>query len=331
MLLLVGSLLYFSFAVFNMVFLTAAHEFNLVLLASAVLQLVIFYFSRFKGQFFVMSLLFLMVAIVFVLPANWFYNAGSAGPTLLLYLIATFYLYFLLAEHPRARYLFMVLVLFIPAVLVFSEPVTQDWIASYPTEQTRQLDIWVSYIATVGMSVFIMKMYAKRFRLEREKSERLAQQLKILAETDSLTRLYNRSAFSRLYDTIEDKTAYSLAILDLDHFKLLNDTFGHQVGDSALVAFARQLETLNERGDVIFARYGGEEFLALFKRPLAQAFEALDNFRATLEVRDPQAKRLTFSAGVVAIEPDETVASAIHRADIQLYKAKAAGRNQACK
>ncbi|WP_127470534.1 GGDEF domain-containing protein [Thiomicrorhabdus aquaedulcis] len=274
-----------------------------------------------------MSLLFLVIAIVFVLPANWFYNGGSAGPTLLLYLIAAFYFSFLLADYPKSRYFFTMLIIVIPAGLVFSETSLQPWIYSYPNVQAKQLDIWVSYAVTVGMSIFIMKMYGKRYRLQREKSERLAQQLRVLAETDSLTKLYNRSAFAQLYNNINDKSDYSLAILDLDNFKLLNDTYGHQCGDEVLVTFAKRLRTINEDEEFLVARYGGEEFLILLKQPLQKAFSILDAFRQNLNLYDPQAKKVTFSAGLVPLTQNETLLSAIHRADIKLYKAKSQGRN----
>jgi predicted signal transduction protein with EAL and GGDEF domain len=236
-LLLAGIVMYLVAAIFNTVFVVTQLVFNLVLVLVAFSHLVIFYYSRFKGQFFIMSLVFLAIVIIFVLPANWFFNGGSEGPTLLLYLIAAFYLNYLLTDFPKSRLVFMAFVLVIPAVLLFSESSLQDWVYAYPDEQTKQLDLMFGYAITLGMSVFIMKMYGKRYRLQREKSDRLAKQLKVLAETDSLTQLYNRNAFARLYDNVEDKAGYSLVMLDLDHFKQLNDTFGHQVGDEVLIAY----------------------------------------------------------------------------------------------
>lgn len=329
-LLLAGIAMYLVAAIFNTVFLTTQWVFNLGLVFLAFSHLVIFYYSRFKGQFFIMSVVFLAIAIIFALPANWFFNGGSEGPTLLLYLIAAFYLNYLLTDYQKSRSILMAFVLVVPAVLVFSEPSLKHWVYAYPDEQAKQLDLMFSYVITVGMSVFIMKMYGKRYRLQREKSDRLAKQLKVLAETDSLTQLYNRNAFARLYDNIEDKAGYSLVMLDLDHFKQLNDTFGHQVGDEVLIAFARALESINVTGEGLVARYGGEEFLLLLPQVRAEAFETLDAFRQGLKLYDPDANTLSFSAGLVGLDHNEALDSAIQRADIKLYKAKSQGRNCIC-
>ncbi len=329
-LLLAGILMYLSAAVFNTVFLTAPFEFNIALVAVGFAHILLFYFSRFRGQFLTMSLLFLAIVIIVLLPANWIFNGGSEGPTLLLFLIAAFYLSYLLTDYPKSRYFFMSLVLVVPAFLVFSETRLDHLIYRYPSEQAKQLDLMFSYVITVAMSVFIMKTYGKRYRLQREKSDRLAQQLKVLAETDPLTRLYNRNAFTRLYENIDKKTDYSLAILDLDFFKRLNDRFGHQVGDEILVEFAKELESTSDASEGMTARYGGEEFLLLLKKPVNDSLNLLENFSQNLNLFDPQSQKLTFSAGLVALNQNEELSSAVHRADIQLYKAKSQGRDCIC-
>lgn len=329
-LLLAGIMMYWSAALFNSVFLTAPVEFNLSLVVIGFANLLIFYFSRFKGQFFVMSVLFLAIAILIVLPTNWFFNGGSNGPTLLLFLIAAFYLSYLLNDYPKSRYVFMVMVIVVPAALVFSETELSHLIHSYPSKQAQQLDLMFSYVVTVGMSIFIMKTYGKRYRLQREKSERLAGQLQVLAQTDPLTKLYNRQAFSQLFDNIDKDRNYCLAILDLDYFKRLNDRFGHQLGDEILVTFAQHLELLADSEDSLAARYGGEEFLLLINRPVSEAFASLQAFRENLTIFDPDGQKLTFSAGLVALNQNDPLSSAIYRADMQLYNAKSQGRDCIC-
>lgn len=133
-----------------------------------------------------------------------------------------------------------------------------------------------------------------------------------------------------MYENIDKKTDYSLAILDLDFFKRLNDRFGHQVGDEILVEFAKELESASDASEGMTARYGGEEFLLLLKKPVKDSLNLLENFSQNLNLFDPQSQKLTFSAGLVALNQNEELSSAVHRADIQLYKAKSQGRDCIC-
>lgn len=120
-----------------------------------------------------------------------------------------------------------------------------------------------------------------------------------------------------------------LAVLDIDHFKRINDGFGHLYGDEVLVLLARLLGTLFREGDRIF-RFGGEEFVVvLAKVPATSVVEVLERCRAAVEsFAFPQVGRVTISIGYTAIRVDDSGSSAFGRADRALYKAKQMGRNQ---
>jgi diguanylate cyclase (GGDEF)-like protein len=165
----------------------------------------------------------------------------------------------------------------------------------------------------------------------REEAER---ELKRLAETDGLTGLLNRQAFmQRAEGALAWGRRYgeslSLLLIDLDHFKRINDLGGHAAGDQALRRFADCLRGCLRRGDLA-CRYGGEEFAVLLWHADAQAAQAFDaRLRAALAPADAASARLDFSAGLMALrEPQEPLERCLQQVDAALYRAKAAGRGR---
>lgn len=158
------------------------------------------------------------------------------------------------------------------------------------------------------------------------------------AERDPLTQLYNRGVFDRgllrAVRSAEDEGApLSLAVLDVDHFKQVNDEYGHPVGDQVLTRVAALLQAA-VRQDDLAARIGGEEFaLVLPGSPVEAASEVVERIRASVEAEifgvEGATFSVTLSAGVAILDDDETAAALLKRADEALYAAKQAGRNQA--
>ncbi|WP_246210706.1 GGDEF domain-containing protein [Vogesella oryzae] len=161
-------------------------------------------------------------------------------------------------------------------------------------------------------------------------------QLRSYISTDSLTGLLNHShLFARLeYEFARaqrERRPLSMVMLDLDHFKHVNDSYGHQAGDEVLVSLSRFLRERLRRSDLI-GRYGGEEFaIVLPGMGCEQATQLLDDLRdafARLEQVSPRGRfRQTFSAGVCSSDGVWDVVALVQRADSMLYRAKAAGRN----
>lgn len=125
-----------------------------------------------------------------------------------------------------------------------------------------------------------------------------------------------------------------VAIVDLDHFKLINDRHGHQAGDDVLKKFAQCASGVMRGGDVI-ARIGGEEFgLIFYGASIDQATVICERLRSRIESTnfagsDASATiRVTISAGVAELKPDKLTGDALAGADAALYRAKAAGRNR---
>lgn len=168
--------------------------------------------------------------------------------------------------------------------------------------------------------------------------------ISVLAERDDLTGLHNRrfvmDVLTRLIARAErDQEAFCICIIDLDHFKRINDRFGHAAGDQVLVAFSRLVEgelrsmdfvAHNVEGKVSFGRYGGEEFILLLPATqLEGAMVAAERIRSRqAAARHPSAPIVTLSAGIAEYRPGEGIESLMRRADRALYEAKYAGRNR---
>lgn len=158
-----------------------------------------------------------------------------------------------------------------------------------------------------------------------------------LAELDELTGSFNRRCIMRMLDEEIARSARSgqpcsVALIDLDHFKRVNDTYGHPTGDEVLRTFAITMFA-NIRSVDRFGRYGGEEFLLVLPdMPIDGAARAMDRLRAIVADLDWSAfspgMKVTLSAGVATLNPDENTDSFLARADSALYAAKAQGRNR---
>ena len=160
-------------------------------------------------------------------------------------------------------------------------------------------------------------------------------ELKELAHTDSLTGAYNRRYFfDHAKHTVElikrEKTTLSIAMIDIDKFKNINDTYGHDIGDQIIQSLVQEISNSLRASD-IFARWGGEEFLILFPHTTLQgALILTEKIRKTVEnCSNAKDIKFTVSIGVSEFNENEVdIENIIKRADIALYKAKNNGRNR---
>ena len=163
--------------------------------------------------------------------------------------------------------------------------------------------------------------------------DQLARKMEHLASIDELTGALMRRAFmakatALLSDAVEMGKPVSIAILDIDEFKAVNDAFGHAVGDRILTHVA-SIVSARLRSTDLFGRLGGEEFAIIFvDTRKADAATVTDELRLAVERSPREGVHCTFSAGVECVLPGDTLAIALARADATLYGAKAAGRNR---
>lgn len=163
-------------------------------------------------------------------------------------------------------------------------------------------------------------------------SERMRSEFKYLAAHDPLTGAFTRRHMDEVVEQELDRYrrhghVMTLMIMDLDHFKRVNDAHGHQVGDQVLVRFVTQVKELLRRPDQL-GRFGGEEFLLLLPQtPLEDALRVAERIRNLLE-QGTEEPRCTLSIGVTSSHGNDTLGTMLARADAALYRAKENGRNR---
>lgn len=193
----------------------------------------------------------------------------------------------------------------------------------------RGQEMFMSYGLAI-LLLLVLLPFQRRARLQIQRLQNDNYHMHNLAERDALTRQYNRRGGQRLLDDfMRSGNAGSIIMLDIDHFKLINDTHGHLIGDKVLQQFSERVSSAL-RSDGHLIRWGGEEFLVLI-RGIAE----LDALVVAERLRDAINRewfspigQLTASGGVTSRRENDTLESLIARADKALYQAKLNGRDQ---
>ncbi len=235
----------------------------------------------------------------------------------------------------------------------FSEPEKQEISSKwFSVKFERGIDyVLVGQIVAVGFIIIVFfafwnrKLSAEKAKTQkayedlsglRDQLEKKNIELEELSITDKLTGLYNRlkldSAIAEEIDRYDRyKNPFGIILLDIDHFKLVNDTHGHQVGDKVLQEVARLLTTYTRKSDLV-GRWGGEEFLIICPEINKEKLISLSEKLRTIVESHPFSVVTTKTAsfGVASYKDNESVKTFIHRADEALYQAKNSGRNKVC-
>jgi diguanylate cyclase (GGDEF)-like protein len=222
-----------------------------------------------------------------------------------------------------------------PIFLLTSTPVGMP-----VTSHIERLAATLCYVLTIGQCAFVGLYGSSMRKLLYDRSFELKdayRRIEELAELDELTGAFNRRCIMRMLDeeiarSVRNGSPCSIALIDLDWFKRINDAFGHPIGDEVLRTFAITMFA-NIRSIDRFGRYGGEEFLLILPdMPPEGAERALERLRAIIADLDWSAfspgMKVTISAGVATFRPNETPDTLLARADRALYAAKARGRNR---
>ena len=198
----------------------------------------------------------------------------------------------------------------------------------------------------MGGADYITKPFLPKELLSRVKKELhiqdMMRELTLLAATDPMTKLYNRRYFTQASNSLyalaqRQVQMLSVIMLDIDKFKLVNDTYGHQVGDNVIINLAQKIQNLIRQSDMS-ARFGGEEFVILLvNTSLAGAKTVAEKLRIDVEneslvINSDKTIAYTISLGVsqVDIQNGQNIENAINDADKALYEAKESGRNKVC-
>lgn len=208
------------------------------------------------------------------------------------------------------------------------------------TTQTERLAAMLSFVLTIGQCAFVGLYGSTMRKMLYDRSFELKaayKRIEELAELDELTGASNRRSIMRMLEEEIARAARSgspcsIALIDLDWFKRINDAYGHPTGDEVLRTFSIT-SFANIRSVDSFGRYGGEEFLLVFPdMDTERAVQALDRLRIIIAELDWSAfspgMQVTISAGVTTLRANETSDTLLARADSALYAAKAQGRNR---
>lgn len=227
-------------------------------------------------------------------------------------------------------------------VSTFFDEVTDQWLQSYdelvkwPDGRTVRYSIAVDITEQKEIQATMIKTHAK-LAMKSKKLQEANKKLEFMATKDFLTGINNRGHFfnlvNKIWDTelCENKYIF-IAMLDLDKFKSINDTYGHKTGDDILKIFTKNIEKYLDEDD-IFGRIGGEEFaLVLPSNNETDSLNKLENIRKSTEelIVSSNSKDITFtvSIGVVEKTDDVSIDVLLDDADKKLYEAKIAGRNK---
>lgn len=199
------------------------------------------------------------------------------------------------------------------------------------TKESNFATMICSYVIVAVAIVVMISTLIRQYVLQRNQLFSISQQLEYSACHDALTKVYNRGY---LLDTLNkwmgEKQSFVIALIDIDDFKQINDTYGHLYGDQVLIALGRIMEqTIGKRG--ICSRYGGEEFMVLFENTTQKgALELLDKMKEELSTFSMETKQIsiTFSGGMAKYSMGKKIDELFKVADNKLYEAKSSGKNQ---
>ncbi|MCR5882095.1 GGDEF domain-containing protein [Rhizobacter sp. J219] len=237
----------------------------------------------------------------------------------------------------QARFITLFAILLMTAVMALASALDPE--VYVPKVQFCLWGLMACTLPTGLLNSMQLKRLKQRLKTQREELKVALTRLHDLATHDELTGLSNRAHVSELLAQYVERhrdggEPFSIALLDLDFFKRVNDTHGHGVGDEVLKAFAQAVRQTVRESDVP-ARWGGEEFLILLPQTGAEnARVVLERLRERFTTQQVSASvpslRASFSAGLASPSPGDTLAVMVERADQALYAAKTAGRNRCC-
>jgi len=198
-------------------------------------------------------------------------------------------------------------------------------------------DFKIRFLSTLSFVAACAYVLDESRRKARDELIAMASLYERVARTDELTTLSNRRDMKEcmekeLYRHQRSNSYFSIILMDIDHFKRVNDTYGHDAGDAVLKEFSSLLKYLSRKVDVV-SRWGGEEFLMLLPdTSLVQALAMAERLRTNVESHSFTHKfksiPITMSAGVCSVNQHEDIDSVLKHADVNLYEAKQKGRNR---
>ena len=278
------------------------------------------------------ALIVFSFACFVLFPFLWFTTGGTMSSSLPLIIGLGVVLAIIFNGKLRAFFFFSTLFLYSSFILI--ELHYPNNFVPYPNREAWYLDILLgftlSFLASGGLAYFTLL----RYNSAKRETEELVQQLESISATDPLTRVFNRRHLMVRIDeemrkSFDDASPLTLCIMDIDHFKRVNDNYGHLYGDEVLIKIAATISS-NLSQNEIFGRYGGEEFIILFlNSDLPATLKVIDDlYKALQEIVWQHGEPITVSGGISTYTKGISYSKFLENADTNLYKAKNTGRNR---
>ena len=283
-------------------------------------------------KWFIPSVLVVVHAAFVLFPILWFSSGGAVGSTTP-YLIMSGLIAVILYRG-KLRNFFLIFIPLLFSTFIFLEMLYPDIIVPYQNRVTHYIDLIIGLVISFSMTGILAAIVLTRYRKANLQTEELAKKLGEISITDPLTGIYNRRMLTSCLDEemrkcYENDQPLTICLIDIDHFKRVNDVYGHLCGDRVLVELARVLSSFMGDNDIL-GRYGGEEFLVISKnQTLHTTLNTVEQFhRAVREHSWGEVPELTISCGVSGYTKGISYSEFVGAADKFLYEAKETGRNK---
>jgi len=270
----------------------------------------------------------LLLAFVLV-PYSWFSVDGSNGILLQYSFILVIVIAMVLKGTKKA--IFITLFIVEIEVLLIIEHMHPQLVQNFSDEITytnKLLQTPIIIIFTTIIVSIVISMYIKQKKIIEVYNKKLQK----LSSTDDLTKVKNRRSILTLFERLfikAQKKEISLQILliDIDNFKYINDTYGHQQGDAVIYEMCQIIEKVLGK-DGVLGRYGGDEFLIIFEDiDYDKVYEYANQIKSSVSLEITEGFRFTISGGLVEYEDENNSKDMIYKADILLFEAKEMGKN----
>jgi diguanylate cyclase (GGDEF)-like protein len=266
----------------------------------------------------------------------WFFSGGIDGPTLM-YFVLMLMLSIALSDTVKLLIILVCLNILIANSLLYINLFMSYAIVEYPSQVDRMVDIVISYFVLAFIVIIVSQYLLSDYKEISKQLQAEHQKLENLTFTDPLTQLWNRRYVERQLNNEFNRfqrngNLVTIVMFDVDLFKSINDTFGHDVGDKTLVHVSQILKTSLRISDCV-ARFGGEEFLTILPDTgLEEAVNLAERVRLLINKEQLEilgGRKVSISGGVATIQKDsKTIEEIVKTADAMLYKAKSEGRNK---
>jgi diguanylate cyclase (GGDEF)-like protein len=300
-----------------------------------------FYLSRFKQKFGASRLISVLVLLFIYTPLLWIYNGGSTSGIPYYILLFSSFLTILIvgkkddcSNNLTLNGIVLIVFSIIITGLILLEFIHPEIFYQYKNQSVRYADTIISMLFALASNYFILRAFIELYYKQLDKVKEYSEKLEALVVRDSMTNLYNHAFIvNRLSEEIEKAARYqrplSILMIDIDHFKRVNDTYGHTFGDEVLTQIAQSIQTKCRSVDIV-ARYGGEEFLVILPETCSTSAAIIANRLRQMIADIPfeNGITVTISGGIAQYQTGDTASTMFTRADSLLYEAKNEGRNR---